>query len=103
MRDKINLLGVVLHRMALEVNLGTLWKKALPTFTATVLKDAASCFGSHASTETVLLLAGALGRLVCHFHGRRKKMGFEGNPATGSGEAETSWRKPLVNPSWRFF
>jgi hypothetical protein len=22
----------------------------------------------------VLLLAGALGRLVCHFHGRRKKM-----------------------------
>jgi hypothetical protein len=24
----------------------------------------------------VLLLAGALGRLVCHFHGRRKKMSF---------------------------
>jgi hypothetical protein len=24
----------------------------------------------------VLLLAGALGRLVCHFHGRRKKISF---------------------------
>jgi hypothetical protein len=23
-----------------------------------------------------LLLAGALGRLICHFHGRRKKVSF---------------------------
>lgn len=76
MRDKTNLFGVVLHRMALEVNLGTLRKKALPTFTATALEDATSRFGSHASTETVLLLAGALGRLICHFHGRRKKVSF---------------------------
>ena len=76
MRDKTNLLGVVLHRMALEVNLGTLWKETLPTFTATALEDATPCFGSHASTKTVLLLTGALGRLICHFHGRRKKMSF---------------------------
>ena len=57
MRDKTNLLGVVLHRMALEVNLGTLRKKALPAFTATALEDATSRFGSHASTETVSTLA----------------------------------------------
>ena len=76
MQAKTNLLGVVLHRMALEVDLGTLRKETLPTFTATALEDATSRFGSHASTETVLLLAGALGRLVCHFHGRRKKMSF---------------------------
>ena len=76
MRAKTDLLGIVLHRVALEVDLGTLRKEALATFTTAAFDDAASSFGCHAGTETVLLLAGALGRLVCHFHGRREKISF---------------------------
>jgi len=62
--------------VALEVNLGPFWKETLASFAATALDDAASSFGCHAGTETVLLLAGALGRLVCHFHGRREEVSF---------------------------
>lgn len=66
------LLGVVLHRVALEVNLGSFWKKALATLAATVFEDAAASLSGHAGTESMLLLASALGRLVSHFHGRKK-------------------------------
>lgn len=68
----VQLLGVVLHRVALEVDLGSFWKEALATLAATVLEDTTSGFGGHAGTESVLLLASALGRLVSHFHGRKK-------------------------------
>jgi len=70
---KTRLLGVVLHRVALEVDLGTFREEALATLTAAVLEDAAASFICHAGSETVLLLARALGRLVSHFHGRKKR------------------------------
>ena len=57
--------------MALEVELGSFWKEALATLAAAVLENSTTCLGSHAGTESVLLLAGALGRLVSHFHGRK--------------------------------
>ena len=66
------LLGVVLHRVALEVDLGSFWKEALATLAATAFEDPPTRFGGHAGTESVLLLASALGRLVSHFHGRKK-------------------------------
>ena len=79
------LLGVVLHRVALEVNLGSFWKKALATLTATVLEDAAASLIGHAGTESVLLLASALGRLVSHFHGRKKSKIWKKSTLKGRG------------------
>ena len=66
------LLRVVLLRVALEVNLRSFWKKALATLAATVFEDTAASLSGHAGTESMLLLASALGRLVSHFHGRKK-------------------------------
>lgn len=71
--------------MALEVNLGTLWNEALAALLATVLDDAATSFVRHACTETVLLLASALGRLISHFHGRKKSKVEKLIPAQVSG------------------
>lgn len=85
--------------MALEVDLGSFWKEALATLTATAFDDAAASLSGHAGTETVLLLAGALGRLVSHFHGRIKKVKCLRNRGLMARDAETSGRKWLVNPS----
>lgn len=52
-------LGVLLD-VALEVDLGTLWKKALTTFLATATEAVTTSFGAHARAESVLAFAGAL-------------------------------------------
>jgi len=82
------LFGVVLHRVALEVDLGSFWQEALATLAAAVLEDAASGFGGHAGTESVLLLASALGRLVSHFHGRKKVSFGKRTPSQGAGRGD---------------
>ena len=82
------LLGVVLHRVALEVNLGSFWKKALATLTATVLEDAAASLSGHAGTESMLLLASSLGRLVSHFHGRKKSKIWKKAPSEDAGRGD---------------
>ena len=89
--------------MALEVDLGTFWKEALTTFTAAVLDDPATSFSRHAGTEPVLLLASALGRLVSHFHGRKKSRVLKKLSCPERRDAETSYRERVVNPSWIFF
>ena len=63
------LFGVVLHRVALEVNLRSFWKKTLATLAATVFEDAAASLGGHAGTETVVTLTLDVARLECPFHG----------------------------------
>jgi hypothetical protein len=50
---------VLLH-VAFEVHFSTWWKKTLASFTTTTIDDGATAFGSHTSTESVLLLACAL-------------------------------------------
>ena len=45
--------------MALEVNLGTFWKKALTTFATALIENITTSLGGHAGAEAVLLLAGA--------------------------------------------
>jgi len=70
------------------------------TLTATVLEDAATGFGSHASAETVLLLTSALGGLVSHFHGLKKVKGLGKLikfPVQFGRGAKTSRSAPLVN------
>ena len=58
-RSPLHLLGVVLNGMALEVNLGTFWKKALTTFATALIENITTSLGGHAGAEAVLLLAGA--------------------------------------------
>ena len=75
--------------MAFEVNLGSFWKEALATLAAAVFEDAAASLSGHAGTESMLLLASALGRLICHFHGRReKKISFGKVRLKGAGGAD---------------
>ena len=64
-------LGVLLD-VALEVNLGTLWKEAFAALSAAFAKDIAACFGANTGTETVLTFADTLGRLVSAFHIERR-------------------------------
>ena len=85
--------------MALEVDLGTFREETPATFTATGFDDATASLSGHAGTETVLLLASALGRLVSHFHGRIKKVKCLKNRRYLAREAETSGRGRVVNPS----
>jgi hypothetical protein len=54
--------------MALEGNLSTFADQALAAFLATAVQNRATSFGGHASTETMLLLAGALGRTIGRAH-----------------------------------
>jgi hypothetical protein len=54
----------VLGNVALEVKLGSLRNQALAAFLAAALDTIAACFRGHASTETVLLLAGAFCWLI---------------------------------------
>ena len=89
------LLGVVLHRVALEVNLGSFWKKALAAFAATVFEDAAASLGGHAGTESMLLLASALGRLVSNFHGRKKSKIWKKSTLGGRGTRRLAIRTCL--------
>lgn len=63
------LLGIVLDGVALEVNLGTLRKKALATLAAAARDDVTTGFGCHACAEAMLAFTDALGRLVGSLHG----------------------------------
>ena len=60
---------VVLVGVALEVDFCALRHQALTTFAAAVLDDATTRLRLHARTESVLLLAAALGWLESPFHG----------------------------------
>lgn len=57
-------LATVLGDVALEVNLRTFRQKTLAALATTILQDATTCLGRHTGTETMLLLANSLGRLV---------------------------------------
>lgn len=76
-REPGTLLRVILHRVALEVNLSTLRKKALTTLTATILEDTATGLGGHACTETMLTLADSLGWLESSFHNFERLEGLK--------------------------
>jgi hypothetical protein len=54
----------VLIDVALEVNLSTFRQETLAALATTVLQDATTCLCRHTGTETMLLLANSLGRLV---------------------------------------
>lgn len=55
--------GIVLVAVPLVLQLGTLRQKPLATLATTAIDDAATRFRGHTGTETVLVLAGTLGRL----------------------------------------
>ena len=59
----------VLGRVAGVVQLGTLGDQTLAALLAAPLDDVAAGLGRHAGAESVLALAGALGRLEGAFHG----------------------------------
>lgn len=60
-------LGVLLD-VTLEVDLGTLWKKALASFLTATAEAVTTSFSAHAGAEAVLAFAGALGWLIGAFH-----------------------------------
>jgi hypothetical protein len=55
--------------MAFELQFGTFTDETLATFLTTTGQNGATAFGGHASTKTVLLLAGALGWTIGRTHG----------------------------------
>ena len=57
-------LTTVLDRVALVLNFSTLRKKALTALSTTTTQNFASILGSHTGTETKLVLAATLGRLI---------------------------------------
>lgn len=58
----------MLNRMALEVNFYPLWHESLATLLPTAADNVATRLGGHAGTEPVLILTGALRRLISPFH-----------------------------------
>jgi len=61
----------VLLAVALEVDLGTLWKEALTALLATTAEAVTASFSAHAGAESVLTFAGALRWLKGAFHDRK--------------------------------
>lgn len=86
----------VLLDVALEVDLGTLWKKAFTAFLAATTEAVTTSFGAHACAETVLAFAGALGWLIGAFHGERGWW-LRFSPWAGG---QTRDFRPLVNPAF---
>ena len=68
---RLGSLGVLLD-VALEVDLGTFWKKALTALLTTTAEAVTACFGAHTGAKAVLTFAGALGRLEGAFHDERR-------------------------------
>lgn len=60
-----------------EVDFDTFRKEALAAMLATAAQDGPARLGLHAGAEPELLLARALGRLVCAFHNKIFKWGRE--------------------------
>ncbi|MFM2220667.1 MAG: hypothetical protein RLZZ553_415 [Verrucomicrobiota bacterium] len=63
-------MGGVLLRVALEGDFSTFADQALAAFLAAAAENRATSFGGHASTETMLLLASALGGTIGWAHDR---------------------------------
>jgi hypothetical protein len=85
--------------VAREVKFDAFWQQTFATALAPARQRSASGFGLHARTETVLLLAGALGWLIRAFHKTEKLLRRDLRAVTlgMSGALSISWHKSIVD------